>query len=111
VSIPLVSQQFHLRVLDIASAKPKHGEKHTGLSFALDQTKQLAITGDADVEITVGRENHSIVGRRDEAVSGDLVGELDPGAASRRTARLELVDRRADRFLIAPRSRRQHKTG
>jgi hypothetical protein len=46
-----------------------------------------------------------------EVVQGDLVGQLDPGAAGGGTARAESIQRVHDHLLILPRRAIQHQPG
>jgi len=62
-------------------------QKHTALGLGFDQSDQLFLIRDADVEIAVRGQNYSVRAVLDEVLGGDVVRELDARAAVGRAAR------------------------
>ncbi len=71
------------------------------LRLVLDETRQLAVGADADVEVAVRAEDHAVRGLGDEVCSRLLIGQDDARRAVGRAAGTETVDRLPD--LVLPR--------
>ena len=89
---------------------PRTERKMPFLAFLFDQPDELALARDADVEITVGRQDDAVDAFLEERPAGDVVGQLDAGSAVGRAAGLQFSDRLLDLRLAAPGRRRQDET-
>src|SRR5262249_56785820 len=82
------------------------------LRFGLDEADQVAIVGDADVEIAIGREDDPVGPFLDEVLGGNIIRELDARSSVGRPAGTKSLDRVKDfRFLEARRRRKHHARG
>ena len=73
----------------------EHAEEDAALRLLLDQPDEIALVGDADVEIAVGGEDHAVDAALDEMLRRDLVGQLDALRAVGRAAGLRDFPARA----------------
>ena len=89
VAVALVGELLQRRVLEVAHAEAEHASgTRRVLAFSSISRVELALAGDADVEVAVGAEDHAVDAALDEVLAGDLVGELDARAAVGRAAGL-----------------------
>src|SRR5262245_5979163 len=102
--VPLVGELLELVVLDVSHAEPEHAQKNTALGLCRDQLDQRVVVRDSNVEITVRGQNHTIRAILDEALGGDVIGELNSRGAVRRAAGVKIVDGRTDRGSLDARS-------
>ena len=88
---------------------PRTVRKTPLFALASISADELALVGDADVEVTVGGQDHAVRPVLDEVLDGHVVGELDAGAAVGRPAGPQLLERREDLGLLQARRGRQHQ--
>ena len=62
------------------------------VSLGFNQASELALAADADVEVAVGGQDHSIDAAWNERTLRQRVGELDPLATVRRATGLEACE-------------------
>ena len=86
VAISLIRQRFHLIVFDIIRPETKHGQENPGLFFPGNQFFQFLLGGHTDIQITVCRQNHTVITAFDKIVFRQCVSRLNspaaPGAAA-----------------------------
>src|SRR5262245_51701258 len=100
--VAVMRQFFQRGVLQVSDTEAENGKEHTASAFLLNQVDQVALIGDADVEIAVGAKNDAIKTAADDVSLGDFVSEKNSTAAVGRALGIQRVDHLADlSFLIA----------
>src|SRR5262245_11542015 len=74
VAVSLIGQLLHRGVFQVPRAYTKDGQKDAACALFLDETHELILVRDADVEITVGCQNDAIHAATGELISSDLIG-------------------------------------
>ena len=103
----MVGQPVHAPVLVVAGAQSEHGEENALIPVLFDEADQLALTGGSDVEITIGGENHTIIGLRVELLAGDAVGQFDALGPGGGAAGTQLINGLQQCGLLLTRGGRQ----
>ncbi len=97
--------------LRFARADAKDGEEDARLGLLGDQFDQFIVAGRANVEVAVrGPEDAVDAAVFEEVGRRLLVGQLDAGAAVRRAAALQSLDRRVELVLLIAAGCRQPQT-
>ena len=60
VAVALIRELLERRVLVVAHAEAEHAEEHATLCSLFDQAREIALIGDADVEVAVGHQDDAI---------------------------------------------------
>ncbi len=107
VPVTLVRQFLERTVLVVARPEPENAQEYARLGFILDQLQKVTLTGDANIEVPIGRKNHAIDATLDEALLRLFVRQLDPLGAVGGASRLELSEGVTDDVLAIARSRRK----
>jgi hypothetical protein len=110
VPIPLVRHLLHLGVLQIPGTEAKHREESSLFPPRLDQPDHLCIRADPHIEVAVGGKDEPVVPFGQVILASDVVGQLEPGATSSGSTRLEPVDSGENRRLVLARGGRKHET-
>lgn len=106
VAVAHLGELLHLRVLIVAGAEARHGERRPFGPLRLDQPFERAVARHADVEAAVGGGDHAVDAAVHARRARDPVGEDEPLAAGGGAARLQPVDGGEDaRLLVARRAR------
>src|SRR5919198_1789130 len=99
ITVPLVGQLLHHRVVEVAGAEAEDGEEDAALPLLLDEADERVVARQDDVEVAGGGEGDAVRAAAQEVLLRDAVGELNPLAAVRRAARFEPFDGRDDLAL------------
>ena len=108
LAVPLVGDLLHPAVLEIAGAEAEHGEEDPLVPPLLDEPHHRGVGALAHVEVAVSGQDDPVVALGVEVLARDVVGQPEPGAAGRRAAGLEPLDRGEDRGLVGARRGREH---
>ena len=109
VAVTLFGQRLQLSVLVIPHPVTENRQKNAALTLLRDQPFQFRLARNADVEIPVRTKDHPVVTAVDKTAPSQVVSLLNPRAAGRRTAGLELFERVPDFLFFAARHGLQNR--
>ena len=97
-------------IVVVTSAETQRCQRNTGLAFFFDQVPERFEAGRADIEITIGRQQHAVDTALDERLLRQRVGETDARRTIGGSACAERIQRSNDPALLRTRHRFEHDT-
>ena len=80
IAVAGIGQLLHQPIVVVAGAETERGERDAALALSFNQILQCLEIDRADVEIAIGGQNHSVDAALDEALPGQVVGQLNTRA-------------------------------
>ncbi len=111
VAVALVGQHLQRLVLVVAHAVAERGQEDAAAGLVLDQPLQVVQAGHADVEVTIGGQDHPVDAAFDEMLGRDVVSLLDAAGTVGRAAGLQAIDGVQDCAPVAAGRGRQGQAG
>src|SRR5437867_1914911 len=95
IAMPPIGKLHQEGILEIVT-ETQHRQEDPALRFVFNESHQIVLIGDADVEVSVCRQNDAIHSAVDEVRNGHVIRGLDTGSAIRAALGLETFDHAKD---------------